>query len=188
MTLGNAIKEKSGAGGPGGAARGRGRCGQRSLTRVCQLERWWHWGEVAGGAVTKGHCPWGPPAAQFWGSPKPHAHCPGGPTTGSSWLQRVFHHPGGCWHWRRDTSGVGDVLWGPAVSPALLLPAGCLLSVPPKKNPDMGHRVQGTQCVPMLQGALEMFGAEPLTRLPASVSPAQPRAASPARREVWEGC
>lgn len=53
---------------------------------------------------------------------------------GSSWLQRVFHHPGGCWHWRRDTSGVGDTLWGPATSPALLLPAGCLLSPPKKKK------------------------------------------------------
>lgn len=49
MTLGNAIKVKSGLGGPAGLWQRGDSPGRRSLTRVCHIERWWHRGAGMGG-------------------------------------------------------------------------------------------------------------------------------------------
>lgn len=49
MTLGNAIKVKSGLGGPAGLWQKGDSPGRRSLTRVCHIERWWHRGLGGGG-------------------------------------------------------------------------------------------------------------------------------------------
>lgn len=134
--------------------------------------------------MTKGHCPWGSPGSSVLGVSQAPRALSWWPNHGVQLAAEGVSPPWWLLALEKGHDGVGDTLWGPAMSLARLLPAGCLPPPQKKKNPDMGDM----QCVPMLQGALEMYGAEPLTRLPASVSPAQLRAAPPARRQVWEGC
>lgn len=170
------LKRNQGLGGPAGLRRrwgGAPRRGRRSLTRGCQIERWWHRGEVVGWGgggtlcMTKG-CP--PLLAWPWGAPE---H-PGGPTPGPAGRRGCHHAVAAGWR-RRDHPGClrGVRRWGCSRGTGGIPIPRCS-PLPPQHWDEESPTLVGTQPVPMPCMAPEMARAELFSRLPASVSPEQP--------------